>query len=75
MPRTSASTASGSATTWCGRRSCPSPHLCDPMVTLTWAAAVTDRVDLGTSVLVVPQHSPLELANALATLGALSGAG
>lgn len=54
-------------------QSYPSPHLCDPIVTLTWAAAVTDRVDLGTSVLVVPQHSPLELANALATLDALSG--
>lgn len=51
----------------------PSPYLYDPLVTLTWAAAVTERVDLGTSVLVVPQHSPLELANALASLDSLSG--
>ena len=51
----------------------PSPYLFDPMVTLTWAAAVTSRVDLGTSVLVAPQHSPLELANTLASLDALSG--
>lgn len=51
----------------------PSPYLFDPLVTLTWAAAVTERVDLGTSVLVVPQHNPLELANTLASLDALSG--
>jgi probable F420-dependent oxidoreductase len=50
----------------------PSAFLYDPMVTLTWAAAVTDRVDLGTSVLVAPQHSPLELANQLASLDSLS---
>jgi len=51
----------------------PSPFLFDPLVTLTWAAAVTSRVDLGTSVLVVPQHNPLELANTLASLDHLSG--
>jgi probable F420-dependent oxidoreductase len=51
----------------------PSPRLFDPIVTLTWAAAITREVDLGTSVLVVPQHNPLELANQLASLDALSG--
>jgi probable F420-dependent oxidoreductase len=51
----------------------PSPYLFDPLVTLTWAAAVTEHVDLGTSVLVVPQHNPLELANTLASLDAMSG--
>ena len=51
----------------------PSPFLFDPLVTLTWAAAVTSRVELGTSVLVVPQHNPLELANTLTSLDALSG--
>jgi probable F420-dependent oxidoreductase len=50
----------------------PSPYLFDPLVTLTWAAAVTEHVGLGTSVLVVPQHNPLELANSLASLDALS---
>lgn len=50
----------------------PSPYLLDPLVTLTWAAAVTERVGLGTSVLVAPQHNPLELANALASLDVLS---
>lgn len=51
----------------------PSPYLFDPIVTLTWAAAVTDTIGLGTSVLVAPQHAPLEMANTLASLDALSG--
>jgi probable F420-dependent oxidoreductase len=51
----------------------PSPRLFDPLLTLTWAAAITTELDLGTSVLVVPQHNPLELANQLASLDALSG--
>jgi probable F420-dependent oxidoreductase len=50
----------------------PSPYLFDPLVSLTWAAAVTERIGLGTSVLVVPTHHPLELANSLASLDALS---
>ena len=51
----------------------PSPYLYDPLLTLAWAAAATARVGLGTSVLVVPQHNPLALANSLASLDALSG--
>src|SRR5687767_8390377 len=51
----------------------PSPFLFDPIVALTWAAAVTDRIGLGTSVLVLPSHVPLELANQLASLDNLSG--
>jgi probable F420-dependent oxidoreductase len=51
----------------------PTPYLYDPLVTLTWAAARTTAVGLGTSVLIVPMHNPLELANALASLDALSG--
>ena len=50
----------------------PSPFLYDPIVTLTWAAACTTRIALGTSVLVVPMHHPLELANALASIDSLS---
>jgi probable F420-dependent oxidoreductase len=53
-------------------QSYPSPYLFDPLLTLTWAAAVTSTIGLGTSVLVVPQHNPLWLANALASLDALS---
>ncbi|HYF45915.1 MAG TPA: TIGR03619 family F420-dependent LLM class oxidoreductase, partial [Acidimicrobiales bacterium] len=51
----------------------PSPFLLDPFATLSWAAAVTERVRLGTSVLVVPQHNPVWLANHLATVDAMSG--
>jgi probable F420-dependent oxidoreductase len=51
----------------------PSPYLLDPFATLSWAAAVTERVRLGTSVLVVPQHNPLWLANHLASLDVMSG--
>jgi probable F420-dependent oxidoreductase len=50
----------------------PSPHLFDPLLTLAWAAATTNRVRLGTSVLVVPMHEPVALANQLASLDALS---
>jgi probable F420-dependent oxidoreductase len=51
----------------------PSPYLYDPLLALTWAAAATDRIGLGTSVLVVPQYHPLHLANSLASLDNLSG--
>lgn len=51
----------------------PSPYLFDPLLTLGWAAAATERVGLGTSVLVVPQYHPLHLANSLASLDRLSG--
>lgn len=50
----------------------PSPHLFDPLLTLTWAAATTQTIGLGTSVLVVPMHEPVALANQLASLDALS---
>jgi probable F420-dependent oxidoreductase len=48
-------------------------HVADPLVTLAQAAAVTQRVRLGTSVLVAPLHAPFELARALGTLSAASG--
>ena len=51
----------------------PSPYLFDPLLTLGWAAAATERIGLGTSVLVVPQYHPLHLANSLASLDRLSG--
>jgi probable F420-dependent oxidoreductase len=50
----------------------PSPNFWDPVLTLTWAAAVTKRVRLGTSVLVLPLRHPLPLAKELATLQNLS---
>ena len=51
----------------------PSPHLFDPFVTLTWAAASTNTIGLGTSVIVVPQYHPLWLANTTSSIDALSG--
>lgn len=54
-------------------QSYPSPFLLDPFATLSWAAAVTERVRLGTSVLVVPQHNPVWLANHLASVDQMSG--
>jgi probable F420-dependent oxidoreductase len=42
------------------------------VLTLTWAAAFTKRIGLGTSVLVLPMRHPLPLAKELATLQNLS---
>jgi probable F420-dependent oxidoreductase len=50
-----------------------SPLFYDPLLTLAWVAAVTERVRLGTSVLVLPMRHPLPLAKELATLHNLSG--
>ena len=54
-------------------QSYPSPYLYDPLVALTFAAATTSTIGLGTSVLVGPQYpSPLALANSLASLDNMS---
>ncbi len=45
----------------------------DALVMLTWIAAHTSRVRLGTSVLVIPYLHPMVLAKELATLDRLSG--
>ena len=45
-----------------------SPLFFDPVLSLTWAAAVTKRVKLGTTVLVLPMRHPLPLAKELSTL-------
>ena len=46
----------------------------DPLVTLAAAAAVTERVRLGSAVLIAPLHQPFQLARGLATLDAVSAA-
>jgi probable F420-dependent oxidoreductase len=51
----------------------PPAYQFEPLMTLAWAGAVTQRVGLGTSVMILPQHSGVGLANALASLDALSG--
>lgn len=50
----------------------PSALFYDPVLTLTWAAAFTNKIGLGTSVLVLPMRHPLPLAKELATLQNLS---
>jgi alkanesulfonate monooxygenase SsuD/methylene tetrahydromethanopterin reductase-like flavin-dependent oxidoreductase (luciferase family) len=45
----------------------------DPLMTLAVAAAATARVELGTAILQVPLRHPVELAQRLLTLHALSG--
>ena len=44
-----------------------------PMSTLSYLAATTSKVILGTSVLVLPYHNPVELAKYVATLDQISG--
>ena len=52
----------------------PAEHhrVLDPLVVLTHAAAVTERVRLGTNVLVAPWYSPVPLARSLTSLDLLS---
>lgn len=50
----------------------PTAYIHEPIVTLTWAAAATTRIGLGTSVLVLPMRHPLPLAKMLASLDLMS---
>ncbi|MFE1248771.1 LLM class F420-dependent oxidoreductase [Streptomyces sp. NPDC058735] len=45
----------------------------DPFVALGQAAAVTERLGLGTGITLVAQHDPIDLAKRIATLDHLSG--
>jgi probable F420-dependent oxidoreductase len=52
----------------------PGPYILDPLQSLAFAAAATEAIGIGTSVLVGPQYpSPLQLANTLASLDYMSG--
>ena len=50
----------------------PSPWIYEPFTTLTWAAAVTERVGLGTTVLVLPMRHPLIVAKTVASIDRFS---
>jgi probable F420-dependent oxidoreductase len=50
----------------------PDMRLLDPVVMLTFYAALTTRIRLATGVIVLPQRQPLVLAKQLATLDVLS---
>src|SRR5688572_12395936 len=47
--------------------------LLEPLVALTYLAAVTDRVRLGTGICLVPQRNPVYTARHVADLDVLSG--
>lgn len=51
----------------------PTTMMPDPLHWLTFAAALSEKILLGTGVLIGPQHSAAVLAKRLATLDALSG--
>jgi probable F420-dependent oxidoreductase len=54
----------------------PLPEDCelpDPLDLLAWLAARTERIQLGTGILVLPEHHPLQLAKRCATIDRLSG--
>ena len=50
------------------------PHepILDPIIALTYCAAATTRVRLGTGIIILPQRNPLVLAKELASLDRLS---
>ena len=45
----------------------------DPLVWMTWVAAVTEQIRVATGILILPQRNPVTLAKELATLDRLSG--
>jgi probable F420-dependent oxidoreductase len=51
----------------------PYGRVYDPLVTLGWITGWTERVRLGTSIVLVPLHNPIHLAKEVATLQELSG--
>jgi probable F420-dependent oxidoreductase len=51
----------------------PYKHVLDPLEALTFAAAQTKKITLGTSVLDIPYYNPVMLARRLTTLDFLSG--
>ena len=50
----------------------PQDRILDPVIALTYCAAVTTRVRLGTGIIILPQRNPLVLAKELASLDTLS---
>jgi len=56
-----------------GRMPIPDAAIPDPLIWNTWVAATTRELVVGTSILILPQHNPVVLAKALASLDVLSG--
>ena len=53
----------------------PYGRVYDPLVTLGWIAGWTERIGLGTSIVLVPLHNPMHLAKQAATLAELRSGG
>jgi probable F420-dependent oxidoreductase len=51
----------------------PSAYVYEPLVAMAWVAAATNRVRIGTTVLVLPMRNPLFVAKALASIDQMSG--
>jgi probable F420-dependent oxidoreductase len=51
----------------------PRHPIFDPIIALSYVAACTHRIRLGTGIIILPQRQPLVLAKELATLDVLSG--
>jgi probable F420-dependent oxidoreductase len=47
--------------------------MAEPVLGMTWAAAATTSIEIGTNVIVLPQRNPLVLAKQLATVDEFSG--
>ncbi|MEM7409817.1 MAG: LLM class F420-dependent oxidoreductase [Myxococcota bacterium] len=45
----------------------------DPLILMTWIAAATERLRIGTSMLILPQRHPIVLAKEVATLDRFAG--
>jgi probable F420-dependent oxidoreductase len=48
-------------------------HMLDPLAVLPWLAGVTERITLGTSVVILPYRTPIPVAKLLASVDVLSG--
>lgn len=53
----------------------PDPRVpwADPVVGMTWAAAATNTIEIGSSIVILPQRNPVVFAKAVATLDEVSG--
>jgi probable F420-dependent oxidoreductase len=51
----------------------PYGRVLDPLITLGWIAGWSERIGLGTSIVLVPLHHPIHLAKEVATLQEISG--
>jgi len=51
----------------------PTAPIIDPIIAMTWAAAATTRIEVGSGIVILPQRNPVVLAKEVATLDALSG--